>query len=216
MWFKNLTIYKLTKPLQIGVPDFDDLLAEGRFKPCEKTQLLSVGWWMPLGKRSERFTHDSGSCFMICRRKETKIIPTTAINLRVEERVDSIEEREVRKVTRKERTEIKEEVIIDMLPNALIDTKLTYAYFDTKNNYLVVNSASKNECEALIVHLRQMLGSLPIVPLQVNSIIEFTMTAWLKAQQLPKSLSFGSSCKLESRLSKDNKASFTAHNLMGG
>ncbi len=119
MFFKSLNIYKFTSELKQTNEELEELLAEAAFKDCHSSQSKSIGWSKPLQKYGIAFIHTHEDCVLICQKTEEKIMPSAAINEVLHKRVDAVEKEEQRKLTRKERTLLKEEVVFELLPKAL-------------------------------------------------------------------------------------------------
>jgi recombination associated protein RdgC len=78
------------------------------FQPCAGQQAFSFGWTTPLGKGAEAFVHSCNGFLMICAKKEERVLPSSVVNEMLQERIEEIEEREGRKLSRKAKTELKE------------------------------------------------------------------------------------------------------------
>jgi len=198
MWFKNLAIYRFTEAFNLTVDDFDQKLQQQPFRPCGAHDEFSFGWTSPLGKSSDALVHANNGFFMICAKKEEKVIPASVINEMLQEKVDEIEEREARKVIGKERTRIKDELIFDLLPRAFSFSRKTYAYIDSQGGWLVVDAASPKKAEDLLSQLRKCLGSLPVVPIGASVKPSPIMTAWLLHRDAPKDIVIEDECELRS------------------
>ena len=196
MWFKNLRIYRFTKPLDISPEKLEEELANQSFSPCGNHDFFSYGWVPPLGQHGELYTHSCNGYTMICARKQEKLLPAAAINELVEEKVVALEANQERSVYRKERRNIKEEVVHTLLPRALTRSQKTFAYIAPKQNLLVIDTASANKAEAFLDHLRHTLGSLPVVPLSCHGDAANIMTQWLKQGHTPKGFELDRECEL--------------------
>lgn len=196
MWFKNLRIYRLTKPLDSSAEALEEQLQQQKFNACTNLDFSSYGWVPPMGKNSELFTHTLADFAMICARKQEKILPAAAVNEIVEERVEEFESNQARNVYRKERRNMKEEVVHSLLPKALTRSSLVYAYFSKKQKLLIIDTASTNKAEEFLEHLRATLGSLSVVPLATNSDITNIMTRWVK-DRVPKGFELDNDCELQ-------------------
>ncbi|MEM9172625.1 MAG: recombination-associated protein RdgC [Pseudomonadota bacterium] len=179
MWFKNVRAYRLTYDAGVNADTLEAALQTRTFVPCGKTDTLRAGWVSPLGDNGQMLTHTVGQHAMICLRLQEKVLPPAAINERVDERVAEVEAREGRPVRRKEKTALKEETILDLLPRALTKSELLYAYFDFERRWLLIDTASESKAERLIDYLRAILEALPVVPLEPQQDVISTMTAWL-------------------------------------
>ena len=154
------------------------------------------GWVPPLGKDSDMYTHSCGNYTMICARKQEKILPPAAINEMVEEKITDFEAAQARPVYRKEKRTIKEDVIHSLLPRALTRSFLIHAYFDTKQNLLVIDSSSSSKAEEFMEHLRASLGSLPVIPLKCHADAANIMTNWLQ-NKTPAGFELDNDCELQ-------------------
>ncbi|WP_031434503.1 recombination-associated protein RdgC [Methylomarinum vadi] len=199
MWFKNLAVYRFTEPFTTSVDEFEEKLQEKRFRPCGSHDESSLGWTAPLGKGAEQLVHAANGFFMVALKKEEKVVPAAVVNEMLQEKIDDIEEREARKLARKERTRIKDELIFELLPKAFAFSRKTYAYIDPKGGWIVVDAAAAKKAEDLLSTLRQCLGSLPVVPLNTAENPVAIMTDWLMNQTSPGDISIEDECELRSQ-----------------
>ena len=199
MWFKNLRIYLLQQPLNLSQEAMEEQLQGKRFQSCGSQDLISLGWDSPLGRQAESLVHETGGCQMICARQEEKLLPSAVVNEIVEEKLAGIEQEEGRKVGRKERTELREDVFQQLLPQAFSRHTRQYAMIDKQQGWILVDAASANRAEALISLLRETLGSLPVKPLQSATAPTWVMTEWLKQPGQYPDFTLLDSCELKDR-----------------
>jgi len=196
MWFKNLRLYRLTKPFTLSAEALHEQLLTKAFNPCHSTVPFSYGWVSPLGRHGEQLTHAANAYIMVCARREEKVLPASVVREFVTEKVTAIEEQEARSVRRKERDQIKEEVLLDLLPRAFSRSSHTFAYLDPKNGWLVVDVASASKAEDLVSLLRESLGGLPVVLPSVNIPPTREFTQWLRNQSAPSGFVIEDRCEL--------------------
>ena len=170
MWFKNLKIYRFSKPFTIDNDTLEKQLQEHAFHPCTRLQPSSCGWVSPLGNRGSMLTHTIGQSIMVCARQEDKILPAAVINELLEEKLDAVEADTGRRPVGKHKQSIKDELILELLPKAFSKSKRTYAYMDLQAQLLIVDAASGNKADELIQLLRKALGSLPVIPLKTATL----------------------------------------------
>jgi recombination associated protein RdgC len=199
MWFKNLQIYRLTESLNANEQDLHEALSQQAFSPCRGLDTHRMGWVPPLGKHGEQLVHPGNGRYMLCMRREDRILPAAVIREAVEEKVEAIASEQNRRVGRKERSEIKDEVIIDLLPRAFVKSILVYAYIDTQNDWIIVDSSSANRAEDLLSLLRESLGSLKLKPLTVSHAPVDSMTRWL-LEHAPAGMQISDECELRDTL----------------
>ena len=196
MWFKNLRIYRFTQDTDLTVDTLQTALTEQAFKPCTSMDFSRIGWVSPLGRDSDMLVHTVAGFSMLCARKQEKILPPAAINELVEEKAADFEAAQSRKMYRKEKRTLKEDVVHTLLPRALTRSSLVYAYIDEKQKLLVIDTASSNRAEEFMEHLRATLGSLPVVPLACHGDAANIMTHWLK-NGLPDHFMLDNECELQ-------------------
>lgn len=182
MLFKSAQIYTLTAPFALSAEELAQAMEPDNFKPCGSLAPQSYGWVPPLGRHSEYLVNAVSGRILVCARKEEKIMPPATIKEEVNERALAIEEQEGRSVGRKERLQLKDDVILSLIPRAFTKSKLTYAYIDTKNGWIIVDATSAKQAEELLSLLRQGVGSLSVRPLSVKRAPSTVMTEWLNGK----------------------------------
>ncbi|QPK62290.1 recombination-associated protein RdgC [Methylomonas sp. LL1] len=198
MWFRNLAVYRFTEPFTLTSEVLEQKLQQQPFRPCGGHDEFSFGWTSPLGKASDALVHANNGFFMLCAKKEEKVIPASVINEMLQEKISEIEELEARKLPGKERTRIKDELIFELLPRAFSFSRKTYAYIDSQGSWLVVDAASAKKAEDLLSQLRKCLGSLPVVPIGASIKPATVMTQWLLHHDAPKDIVIEDECELRS------------------
>lgn len=203
MWFKNLHIYRFNKPFDYSAESLERVLQEQAFSPCGNHDFSRYGWVPPLGRDSEMLTHSANGYIMICARKQEKILPPAAVNEQVEEKVQELESNQGRSVYRKEKRNIKEDVVHTLLPRALTRSFHLYAYFAPKQKLLYIDTPGTARAEEFLEHLRASLGSLPVVPLACRGDVAEIMTRWLQGR-VPEGFDLDHECELRNPLDGSN------------
>ncbi|BEH15086.1 MULTISPECIES: recombination-associated protein RdgC [Marinobacter] len=198
MWFRNARIFRFTKPFDITAEALEEKLQADAFKPCGPQETTRQGWVPPLGKHGEQLVHSANGYHLIALRKEEKILPGPVVKEAVEERAEAIELDQGRKVRKKEKEEIKEQVMLEMLPQAFSRNRRCFAYLAPQDGVLVVDAGSAKQAEDLASTLRKSLGSLPVRPPAVEQAPAFTFTGWLtETIDHPANIVLGSECELK-------------------
>lgn len=199
MWFKNLTLFRFTENFTLSIDELEQKLQTLPFKPCGPHEESSMGWTAPLGQQATEMVHGSNGYLMVCVKREEKVLPSSVIAELVQEKITEIEEQEQRKLGKKERTTIKDELIFELLPKAFTFSRKTYAYIDPKGGWLVVDSPSAKKAEDLVSLLRKSIGSLPVIPPITVTKPAVTMTQWLFSDELPPAdITIEDECELRS------------------
>lgn len=197
MWFRNIQLYRLTDPFELDAEALHAALGDKPFKPCAGLDTHSLGWAPPLGKHGELLVHAANGRMMVCVQREDRLLPPAVIREALEEKVEQIEEQEARPVGRKEKTRLKDEIVVDLLPRAFTRSQHLFAYIDPKAGWIVIDSVTAKKAEDLLSLLRQTLGSLKAVPLAVSQAPAACMTRWLEQNALPAGFAVGDECELK-------------------
>jgi len=197
MWFKNLLTYRLTQEVPFEPEALEAALASKPARPCASQELTTYGFVAPFGKGEDApLVHVSGEYLLIAARKEERILPSSVVNDAVKEKVEEIETEQMRKVYKKERDQIKDEIIQAFLPRAFIRRSMIFAAIAPRLGVILVNSASAKRAEDLLSTLREVMGSLPVRPATVKIAPVATMTDWVKSQQAAEGFYVLDECEL--------------------
>lgn len=183
---KNVTPYKLDpafsfSELAEGLSHEDYFSGKHRFQPCGKLDALKVGFVSnPAGEfvnssyAGPNLTYAEHLTLRIAEKK----IPAQAINDHVTERVKKIEESESRKVTRKERSNLKDEAYFELLPHAFV-TRTDIEVTIVEHALLVlVGTSSARIAELVCSKIREVLGSFPVTPLESENLGPFLLEGY--------------------------------------
>ena len=204
MWFKNLRLYVFTEPFDIAPEELEQKLVDNLFQPCSSFDKSSLGWVSPLGREGEMLTHTIVNYTMLCAQEQERLLPVSVVRDVTEERVAELEERQARKVYRKERRQSQEDVYASLLPQAFVRNQTGYAYLAPKENLLVIDTPSAPKAEALLNLLRDSLGSLPVAKPEVKRSPADVMTRWLNEHKASHKFTIEHDCELYNPLDGSN------------
>ena len=185
MWFRNARFFRFTKPFDADPARLEEALNEAAFKPCGPQDSFRQGWVSPLGRHSDMKVHSSNGYHLVCLRKEERLLPSSVVKEVVAERVELIETEQGRKVSRKEKDELRDQVTLEMLPQAFTRSRHSFAYLAPGDGLLVVDAGSSKQAEDLASALRQAIGSLPVRVPAVQQSPAFVMTGWISGELSP-------------------------------
>jgi recombination associated protein RdgC len=205
MWFKNLRLYCLTQPFEMSEQDLETHLAEKTFVPCATYEKSRIGWVSPLGNDAPvdeedgvapMLSHAVGDYIMLCAQKQDRLLPASVVREAAEEQIAEIEQRQGRKIYRKEKRQIQDDVFIALLPRAFTRSTQTFAYISKKEKLLVVNAASAPKAEELLNLLRDTLGTFPVALPESTRAPSDVMTRWLSEQSATDNFEIHEDCEL--------------------
>ena len=199
MWFKNLYLYRFTEPFSLTAEDLAEKLEALRFRPCGPHEESSAGWAARLNSGDFPLVHAANGYLMVSIKKQQRVLPSTVVNEILQEKIAEEEEQAGRKLGKKERSRLKDELIFSLLPKAFTFSKRIHAYIDPKGGWLVVDSASAGKAEDVLFLLRKALGSLPVTAVKTVNDPAATMTQWLSSQHTPGDMTVEDECELHSQ-----------------
>ncbi|QPQ25069.1 MULTISPECIES: recombination-associated protein RdgC [Lonsdalea] len=200
LWFKNLMIYRLSRDVRLSADEMEKQLASFSFTPCGSQDMTKSGWVSPMGSHSEALTHEVNGQILICARKEEKILPSPVIKQALESKIDKLENEQHRKLKKTEKDALKDEVLHSLLPRAFSRFSQIWLWIDTVNGLIMVDAAGAKKAEDTLALLRKTLGSLPVVPLTMESPIELTMTEWVRSGTTPQGFALQDEAELKAIL----------------
>lgn len=217
MWFKNLRLYRLTEAFKTSPDELNERLSAHPFNPCGKLDLKRQGFVPPLGRHSELLVHAIPGYIMVALKKQEKILPGGVIREALEEKIQHISDQEGRRISRKERDGLKDELIFELLPKAFVKNATDFAYIATEQKYIVVNAGSAGRAEELLSALREALGSLPCVPVKPKTPTTQILTRWL-LEAPEQGFALGEECELKAakdeRIVRCKKQDLTADEVL--
>ena len=197
MFFKNLKLFRLTQEIPLEVEALEAALASKPARPCASQELSTYGFIAPFGKGDDApLVHASGEFLLIATRREERILPGSVVTEALREKVDEIEAEQLRKVYKKERDQLKDDIIQAFLPRAFVRHAMMFAAIAPRLGLIVVNTSSASRAEDLLSTLREVLGSLPVRPVTVKIAPAATMTDWVKSQKAAESFYALDECEL--------------------
>ena len=175
MIFKNAKIYTLTQPLTLTSEMLEKALGEHEFRHCGAQDLATMGFARCIGGL---FAHVAQGMFTIRIQKEEKLLPSSVINAKLEEAVERVEMETGAPVGKKAKSDLKQEIVTKLLPQAFTDRKSTYGTIIPESNLVIVHASSDSQAEAWLAMVRKAIGSLPVVPFARRSI-QSELTHWV-------------------------------------
>lgn len=145
-----------------------------------------------------------GYCLSILR--WTKKIDRTAVNEALKERVSEFSQ----PLKKKEKDDLKDQIILEMLPHILPSPKYIFAYYHEKTNTLIIDSSSSKDADQATSLMRKAIGSLKATTLYIDTRIG--LTASLKSHLESGSEFIGGGINLGNNLelsSLEGKVKFT-------
>lgn len=174
MWFKQVTPFRVFE-----LPEkrhLDESLGNSWFTEPQGLDWFTEGFTHPTAF-SDTAVVEVEKTMLIALKREEKVLPGAAIKHKLDEQIIKIQANEGRNVGRKEKQELREAIIDDLLPKALTKSSRTNGLLGT--GWLWVDTASRHKAENLLTKLREALGGLPAQQPVARQSPASLMTNWL-------------------------------------
>ncbi|TCK09499.1 recombination-associated protein RdgC [Marinobacterium mangrovicola] len=204
LWFKNAVWYRFTPDTDFDAEKLEQALLAKPFTPCSRHEQKRTGWTSPSYGLTESPVFASTGYLLVCLQQEERILPGSVVRDALNEKVEQIEAEEDRKVFRKERAQIKEEVTFELLPRAFTRRRPTHALISAEHGWIAVDASSITKAEQLLSELREALGSLRVRLPEVQHSPGATLSGWVMGtHDLPSGIELEQECEIKDTLSED-------------
>lgn len=207
MMFKNAMVY-------LADPDFrmdPALLRRQSARACGATEARTDGFCTPCD-HAEGLVHVVAGHQLICLQTEERLLPSSVIADAAKERAEEIEEQQGHRVGRKQMKEVKERVILELLPQAFVVKKHTFAL--QVGEYFIIDTSSSARAETLLASLAKALD-IRLSPLHPVVSPENAMTVWLLSGDAPAGFAVDRDCELSAISEDKSTVRYVRHDLGG-
>jgi recombination associated protein RdgC len=196
MWFKQLSFYRLNEQSTPDMARLSAALEKSPFQPCSGLDWFSEGWVNPASHHDQP-VYGARARLLVSLKREDKVLPGAVIRDLVEIKAAEIEAAEHRKIGRKEKQAIKEQITDDLLPRAFTRASRLSAFLDPGRRWLMVDSSTASKAEALVSKLREALPPFPAALPRTAIAPHTAMTDWLAAGEAPAGFELDAECELK-------------------
>ena len=216
--FKNIVVYRIaadwTPPAEHRLEAELQRLA---FQPCGPTQERSSGWLPPRGAEFGAMVENVAGQWILKLAVEKKAVPGAAVRTELEARVKAIEAQTGRKPGKKEKRELKEEIVHAFLPRAFSKRSTHVLWLDVQQRSLVLAAGSMKAAEPLVKALVDVMAELkhplPLSPIATAMAPAAAMAGWLSARQPPQRFTIDRDLELKHSGEDRSVVRYARHNL---
>ena len=220
--FKTASYFRLAPDFVLPpLEALEEALQALRFVPCGPTQPESDGWVPPRGNKSLVLVESVGGQVILKLCTERRPVPASAVKAAVEERIEKYkQETGNERVGAKLKKEIREEVLVDLLPRAFTRRTTTLVWLDPVNKLLVVDSGSLSGADKVVTLLIEALSEVPgarpsllVKPVQTHETAVACMSHWLATREAPVSFTVDRDCELKTPDEQKSAVRYSRHTL---
>lgn len=157
MMFKNCMPYRLST--RIDAAELNDQLAGMALEQLadQPTGVVTTMGWVPV--IDYVLALESHGAILIQMEEQWRDVPGAVVRDELAKRVADIEESQARKVYRKEKLQLKDDIICSLLPKAFIKRRRTRAIIVPEQGWLFIEATASKRAEDVLNLLRETLGA---------------------------------------------------------
>ncbi|MES2184364.1 MAG: recombination-associated protein RdgC [Pseudomonadota bacterium] len=195
--FKNVIVYRIGPGWSPSLEQLEENLGKARFAPCGASQERSAGWVEPRGEANGPLAESIGGQWILKFMVEAKVVPGSVVRRKLEERVAQIEKETGRKPGKKESRDLKEDVLLELLPMAFTKQGATPVWIDPEARLLVIGASSQGRADELVTALVEAAPGFAVSLINTNVTAVASMSEWLVSQEPPAGFSVDRECELK-------------------
>ncbi|MFP5405629.1 MAG: recombination-associated protein RdgC [Gammaproteobacteria bacterium] len=219
--FKSVIVYRIAPGwVPPSIAALEEGLGRGRFAPCGATEARSAGWIEPRGREHASLLESVGSHLIFSLRSETRAVPASVVKSALEERLRRTEDETGARPRGKRRKELKEEVVIDLLPRAFSKYSTTWLWLDPQAGMLVAGAGSATRADEAVAALRETFrgigDELAVQPVKTALSPSVAMSNWLSCREAPAGFTIDRECELKQGVAAAGAAASEAATIRDG
>lgn len=216
--FKSIRIFSIAPEwVRPTGPAIEAALKKFAFRPLGATEKETLGWVSPRPQDHSPLVEIINGQWILKLQTESKSVPSGTLKKAVEARCKEIAEKEGRKVSRKEKKSLKEELELTLLPRAFSKTSSTLVWLDPDNHRLIVGSSSKRAADdvaAKLIEATQEAGNIiPLTLLQTETSPSASIAQWLLEKEAPAGFTVDRDLELRQPDNEKSVVRYARHNL---
>lgn len=213
MKLSSATIYRSMFPVSASVEAIEAAMKTNEFLPCSASQDRSVGWVPPRGEANGALLESVAGQWIAKLMIETKAVPASVVRRKVDERAAKIEETTGRKPGKKERKELKEDVLHELMPLAFPKVSAIDVWIDPVKHVIVMNTPSQSKADDVATQLVRVIDGLALALFNTAMQPNLAMATWLTEGEAPGEFTLGRDAELASTDETKAKVQYTNHAL---
>lgn len=202
---KNLTVYRSPAGWIPELNKLDDNLSS--------TEKLGYSW--KVIRNGAPFIMVGDNIFLVCEKQE-KLLPVSVINRELVSRCDNIEQLQGYKVGKKQKRDLKEQIISGLLNKAFTTSKLVNVWINTKENILCIETTSDSVARDVYLRLANDIGYRGHRMVTEKSVDRFMSNMILADDSCIDNFSLGRSCVIQGAESNTKKITYKNESLDTG
>ena len=211
--FKNLIVYRIAAGWSVGAAQMLERLEQARFVECGATQPVSAGWTEPRGVSHAPLAEVVAGQVLLKFATESKVLPGAVVKRRVDEMAAHIEKTSGRKPGKKQKKELRDEALLELMPQAFTKRSAINVWLDAQHMLLLVDASSPARADEVVTLLVKSFEGLAITLVQTVESSAVAMTRWLATGEAPQAFTVDRECELKSADEMKSVVRYARHPL---
>ena len=195
--FKNLLLYRLGADWSATVAQIDEALSAARFTECGLTQARALGWVPPRGDDHGPLVEAIAGQWLLQLMVEQKVVPGAVVKRQVDALAAQVEKQTGRKPGKKQRKELKDQALLDLLPMAFAKRAAVKVWLAPAERLLAIDASSASRADEVLTALTQALPGLSASLVNTALSPAACMAEWLVSGDAPAGFSIDRDCELK-------------------
>lgn len=212
MKLSNAIIYRSMFPVEATLDGIEEAMRATAFAPCAPSQESSIGWVPPRAANGP-LLESVGGQWIARLMMESRSVPASVVRQRLDERCEAIEKETGRKPGKKERRDLKEDLIRELLPMAFPKTTAIDVWIDAARGVIVMNTPSQAKADAVATALVRSVEGIALALFNTLQAPSALMTRWLMEGEGGDGFDLGRDLELQATDETRSKVQYTNHPL---
>jgi recombination associated protein RdgC len=211
MLFSSLYLLRLAKSWNMPLESLEALLAKNAYIPCGQLDRERGGWLPPV--EHGNLVHSVGGQWLLRLCVDKKILPAAVVKKAVRIKIAEIQKREGRKPGKKEMKEIKDGVVLDLLPKAFSQETFSYIWVDPTHGWMGIDAGSVSKMEKVVDYLSKSIPNLPVSLIDTHQSPSAVMAECLISGEGHNGFTIDQDCELKSNDEAGSSVRYKHHDL---
>lgn len=217
-FFPQLVVFTFPKEWECpSIEALEAFMQRQAFKPIGATQEESKGWVPPRGNEYDPLVESIDNQLIMKVRVQRKKVPTHAVKQMVEEKAKKIQEEFGRRPGKREKSQLKDEAILALLPTIFPTSKDILCWIDRDCGRIVFDAGSVNAVDDIVTMMVEMFNEMKAA-IQLRLISTSTsphaaMANWLINMESPAGFTVDRDLTLKSSDESKAAVKYTRHAL---
>jgi len=190
-------LYRLGADWTATVAQIEEALDGARFVECGATQPRSIGWVPPRGEDHGVLAEAVAGQWLLQLMVESKMVPGSVVKRQVDALAEQIEKQTGRQPGKKQKRELKDQVLLDLLPMAFTKRAAVKVWIAPQERLLVIDAGSASRADEVLTAIGQALPGFSAQLINTALSPAAAMADWLVSGEPPAGFTIDRDCELK-------------------